>query len=78
MVKQLTTFTLCSVTAKRDTEKALLCSGTIDCNGIDWVFSDTWIPKSQIHEDYHDEIDQALAGETIEIAVSDWWVEQQQ
>lgn len=78
MVRQVSSFTLCNVLAKRDTEKAFLCSGTIDCNGAEWVFSDMWIPKSQIHEDYHEEIDKALAGETIEIAVSDWWVEQQQ
>ncbi len=64
-----------SVVAKNDTDKAFLCSGKWDDE--QWVFADLWIPLSQIHDDYLHEIEEACEGDAIEIAVSEWWLNQQ-
>jgi hypothetical protein len=64
-----------NVTAKRQTDKALLCS-------LDWqedhdvVASDLWIPLSVVHPEDHDTIEEAHDNEVIEISVAAWWVEQ--
>jgi hypothetical protein len=44
---------------------------------IHQMSGDVWIPKSNIHEDSHDTVDEAVRGDKIEIHVARWWLEQQ-
>lgn len=41
------------------------------------IVTDLWIPKSVIHEESHDTIEEATRGDTIEIYVARWWLEKQ-
>lgn len=59
--------------AKNETELAFLC--TFEYDGV--VFNDHWIPKSQIHESSHSDIDEACEGDDIEILVKKWWLDRQ-
>lgn len=62
-----------NVEAKRDTDKAFLCSfNWSDDHG--YAASDMWIPKSVIHDSHHDDIEEAVAGDIIEISVAEWWM----
>jgi len=61
------------VQAKRDTDKALLCS--FDWNDTHgYCGSDVWVPLSVIHEDDHDSIAAASSFDLIEISIAEWWL----
>lgn len=63
------------VRAQAQTDKAFKCS-------FDWssdhgyVAADLWIPLTNIFEDDHDKIEEAVDGEFIEISIAAWWLEQ--
>lgn len=64
-----------TVKAIRESEDAFLCSGELEFRGETIIAHELWIPKSQIHEDSHDEIEEAFEGDVIEIFVSEWWLD---
>ena len=59
------------VRAQRQTDKAFPCT-------FDWsddhgyVALDQWVPLSVIHDEDHDTIEEAVAGEMIEINIAEW------
>ena len=61
------------VRAQRQTHLACLCS-------FDWsddhgyIALDQWVPISNIHEDDHYKIEEAVEGELIEISICEWWL----
>jgi hypothetical protein len=63
----------------RETDAAILMS-----KGTEWHQSgsyaefgdDIWIPKSVLHDDSKDTIEEAIEGEQIEIYVARWWLEE--
>ena len=63
--------------AKAETAKAFLLEPCIfDIDGAEHRHMELWIPKSQIHDDDHDEIENSVKGDDIEINVSDYWLRQ--
>lgn len=66
------------VKAENETPNAFKCTGklVIDKHGSEVPVKDEWIPKSQIHEEDHDTIEEACQGDVIEINVTEWWLSQ--
>ena len=60
-------------------EGAVMLSGaeyTVD-GSYNSVGTDFWIPKSVLHEDSLDVVEESATGEEIEIYVADWWLRSQ-
>lgn len=60
------------VTAHNETADAFCCSFVWE--ECEFVASEAWIPKTQIHDSDLSEIDEAVEGEVIEINVTRWWL----
>lgn len=60
--------------AQAETEKAFCIDIIDDMGGT--THSNLWIPKSVIHEESHDTIEEAIRGETVEIYVARWWADE--
>ncbi len=56
----------------RETEKAVMIQAEI--NGVH--HESLWIPKSVLHEDSQDDVEIAVRGETTELYVQDWWIQE--
>jgi hypothetical protein len=57
----------------RETKAAVLL--TFDYEGT--TYSELWVPKSNLHDDSIDVIDEAVAGEEEEIYIARWWLKEQ-
>jgi hypothetical protein len=64
-------YLLFEAVAKRESEKAF-CASTLENDHM--TVSEIWIPKSVIHPDGLEAIEEAVSGEKIEIYIADWWV----
>lgn len=60
------------VTVHRDTELAVLIS--FNWSDVDYTASEIFVPKSVIHDEYRDDIEDACEGDTIELAIAEWWL----
>lgn len=60
--------------AQTETDKAF-CMDVLDEDYVGITHKNLWVPKSVVHEDSHDTIEEALRGERVEIFVAKWWLE---
>lgn len=56
----------------RETEKAILAN--LDLG--DTHYTQIWVPKSVLHPDSQDEMDEAVRGEPVELYIAKWWLEE--
>jgi hypothetical protein len=57
----------------RETTAAVLLSFEYDST----KYEEVWVPKSNLHDDSIDVIDEAIAGEEEEVYIAKWWLDQQ-